>query len=99
MRLAGGEPRMTYASRYVLMSALFSAALLTSAVSQAAESPASRIAEIERGLDLAQLMRQHEIPGISVAVIDHFKLDWASCYGVTEKNDSITVTPRTLFPP
>jgi CubicO group peptidase (beta-lactamase class C family) len=88
---------MACASRCVLTSALFSAALLTSAASQAAEPPASRIAEVERSLDLAQLMRQHGVPGISVAVIDHFKLVWAKGYGVTEKNGTNPVTPRTLF--
>lgn len=88
---------MTNAIRYVFMLVFLSPALLTSAASQVAETPTARIAEVERSLDLAKLMHEHGIPGISVAVIDHFELAWAKGYDVTEKNGSTPVTPRTLF--
>src|SRR5512135_3367454 len=97
MTLSRGGRRMTTAIRYVFMLVFLSPALLTSAASQVAETPTARIAEVERSLDLAKLMHEHGIPGISVAVIDHFKLAWAKGYGVTEKNGSTPVTPRTLF--
>jgi CubicO group peptidase (beta-lactamase class C family) len=63
----------------------------------AAPSPAREIAEIEHGLDLPKLMKDHGVPGISVAVIHDFKIAWAKGYGVTEKGGTNAVTPRTLF--
>lgn len=52
---------------------------------------------IERSLNLDQLMRRFQIPGISIAVIDNYKIVCAKGYGVTEKNGSSPVTPSTLF--
>ena len=60
-------------------------------------SDADRIAKIERGLNLPELMKRHNIPGISVAVIEDFKTVWAKGYGVTDKGGSVQVTPQTLF--
>ena len=48
-------------------------------------------------LDLLKLMELYRVPGISVAVIDHFEIDWAKGYGVTERGTSGPVTPRTIF--
>jgi len=62
-----------------------------------ARSTAEQIAAVERDLDLPGLMRSRGIPGLSVAVIDDFKIVWAKGYGVTEKGGSTPVTPRTLF--
>jgi CubicO group peptidase (beta-lactamase class C family) len=56
-----------------------------------------RIARIERQLNLPQLMKQHNVPGVSVAVIENFRKAWAKGYGVTEKGGSVRVTPQTLF--
>jgi len=48
-------------------------------------------------LTLQKLMELFKIPGVSVAVIDNFKISWAKGYGVTEAGTSNPVTPRTLF--
>ncbi len=48
-------------------------------------------------LTLAKLMELYKIPGMSVAVIDNFKIAWARGYGVTEAGTSNPVTPHTLF--
>ena len=72
---------------------------------------AKRIQRIENGLPilssggegprlaltLQKLMELYKIPGVSVAVIDNFKIAWAKGYGVTEAGTSNPVTPRTLF--
>src|SRR5258706_3921048 len=55
------------------------------------------IARIDTGFDLPNLMRAHGIPGLSVAVIENYKIAWAKGYGVTEKGGAIPVTSRTLF--
>ncbi len=48
-------------------------------------------------LSLRDLMRVLEVPGMSVAVIDHFKVDWAKGYGVARAGSGMPVTPQTLF--
>jgi CubicO group peptidase (beta-lactamase class C family) len=47
--------------------------------------------------DLPTLMRQMHMPGLSIAVIDDFKIVWAKGYGVTEVGGSTPVSPDTLF--
>jgi CubicO group peptidase (beta-lactamase class C family) len=42
-------------------------------------------------------MRAHGIPGMSVAVIENYRLVWAKGYGVTAKGATTPVTDRTLF--
>lgn len=38
-----------------------------------------------------------KVPGMSIAVIDDYKIAWARGFGVTEPGGSTPVTPRTLF--
>lgn len=42
-------------------------------------------------------MELYQVPGLSVAVIDDFKIAWAKGYGVTEAGGMTPVTPGTLF--
>jgi CubicO group peptidase (beta-lactamase class C family) len=46
---------------------------------------------------LKQLMEVYKVPGLSVAVIDNYKIAWAKGFGVTEAGGSVPVTPSTLF--
>jgi CubicO group peptidase (beta-lactamase class C family) len=48
-------------------------------------------------MDLLQLMKLYNVPGLSVAVIDDYKVVWAKGYGVIETGSSTPVTPHTLF--
>jgi len=48
-------------------------------------------------MDLLQLMKLYNVPGLSVAVIDDYKMIWAKGYGVIENGSSTPVTPKTLF--
>ena len=64
---------------------------------QAACPDSGRMQQVEKGLHLDQLMKQHQIPGISVAVIEGYKIVCARGYGVTAKGGSEPVTPGTLF--
>ncbi len=70
-----------------------------------------RIARIERGLQpepalrgesvapvaLAERMERLLVPGVSVAVIDDGRMEWARGYGVREAGRPDPVTPSTLF--
>jgi CubicO group peptidase (beta-lactamase class C family) len=46
---------------------------------------------------LAERMEQTQVPGVSVAVIDDWKLDWAKGYGVRVAGEDEAVTTETLF--
>lgn len=71
----------------------------------------SRIRRVERGLlssysdlpwnrmDLAERMAYYKVPGVSIAVINDFQVEWARGYGVMEAGRDEPVTPETLFQP
>jgi CubicO group peptidase (beta-lactamase class C family) len=48
-------------------------------------------------LNLQKLMELYNVPGLSVAVVDHYKIAWAKGYGVTAPGSSTHVTTNTLF--
>jgi len=78
---------------------------------QRTASIAERIRRIDRGvppvhvgthhrsvdLTIEKLMQLYRVPGLSIALIDNFKVAWATGYGVTEASGKTPVTPRTLF--
>jgi CubicO group peptidase (beta-lactamase class C family) len=71
----------------------------------------ARIARVENGLlpplliageplprmKLAERMRAHGTPAVSIAVIHNGAIEWARGYGVTEGGGTVKVTPETLF--
>lgn len=86
--------------------ALFSAVLASPTVASPATE--ARVARIERGLlpavvvageastmTLADRLRRHRVPGVSVAVIDRGRLAWARGWG--EARTGVPVRPDTLF--
>jgi CubicO group peptidase (beta-lactamase class C family) len=70
-----------------------------------------RIARVENGLLKAVLikgqpaapmkisdrMAHFKVPGVSIAVINDFEIEWAKGYGVKEAGKDSLVTPETLF--
>jgi CubicO group peptidase (beta-lactamase class C family) len=48
-------------------------------------------------LTLKQFMQKYNIPGLSVAVIDNYKISWAGAFGVTAPGGTEPVTTSTLF--
>lgn len=48
-------------------------------------------------MELAERMRFYKVPGVSVAVIQDGRVDWARGYGVKEAGTSDPVTPETMF--
>lgn len=68
-----------------------------------------RIAAVERGLlselgdpfwkrmDLSDRMEHYNIPGISIAVINDFQIEWAKGYGFLAAGGDDSVTQETLF--
>ena len=48
------------------------------------------------GMSLTQRMAYYHVPGMSIAVIDHGRVEWTAGYGV-KRLDGPPVTPDTLF--
>ncbi|MHA2494786.1 MAG: serine hydrolase domain-containing protein [Candidatus Hodarchaeales archaeon] len=46
---------------------------------------------------LEERMHNYFIPGISIAVVNNFKVDWAEGFGVKRKGDTEKITSDTLF--
>ncbi len=53
--------------------------------------------ELPRHFDLASVMRILDVPGLSVAVFDNYRILWAKGYGVAEAGGATPVTTHTLF--
>jgi CubicO group peptidase (beta-lactamase class C family) len=89
------------------------AANLNANLQQTADAPnlAQRIERVENGLlppallkgeppakmKLANRMQFHKTPGVSIAVINDGRIEWARGYGVLEAGGKEPVTPETLF--
>jgi CubicO group peptidase (beta-lactamase class C family) len=58
---------------------------------------ARRLEGAERALDINGLMRQQKLPGMSLAVIENFRIVCAKGYGVTANGGKTPVIPTTLF--
>lgn len=51
------------------------------------------------GVNLEERMRHYKIKGLSIAVIDNYKIDWARAYGYADSAEGRKVTPETPFEP
>jgi len=68
-----------------------------------------RIAGVEQGLlsdysdppwmrmELLERMQHYRVPGVTIAVINEFQIEWIKEYGVLEAGSSEPVAPETLF--
>jgi CubicO group peptidase (beta-lactamase class C family) len=48
-------------------------------------------------MELVERMRFHKVPGVSIAVIQDGRVEWARGFGVKEAGKSDPVTPETMF--
>ena len=99
---AGAEPNV---KRLLVFVCLIAAAPVFFAADDA--SPAAMMARIEgaqspnrQGLDpltLQQVMERFHVPGVSVAIVRDFKIDWAKGYGTADVESGMRVDADTLF--
>lgn len=92
--------------RLLLIAIVF---VLTSCTQSPETSLERRIGSVEHGLlsaygdppwkrmNLAERMVYHNVPGVSIAVINDYQVEWARGYGVLQAGMSERVTPETLF--
>ena len=87
------------------------AAVDTGTSSQRKADVAAKIHRVENGLlpsavikgqplprmRLIDRMKYHKIPGVGIAVINNYKIEWARGYGVREAGTNEVVTADTLF--
>ena len=48
-------------------------------------------------ITIDELMREHHVPGLSIAVIRNGKIEWSQGFGVADVETGQAVTPQTLF--
>jgi len=92
---------------------LFVLGLALSAASYDPQDLEARIQRVENGLipnpgiivkgqppgkaGLVERMKVYRVPGLSIAVINGYELEWEEGYGVRESGGTSPVTPETLF--
>ena len=94
----------------LLLIGLFTLPLFNPAAAQKMDESVARIQRIENGLlppivvkghtqplKLTEQMAKYKVLGVSVAVINDGKLEWAKGYGVIEAGGTTPVTADTLF--
>ena len=69
------------------------------AKSEATAEDRGNRAEVEAFFDnlVPEMMEKHRVPGVSIALINDYRVEWAKGYGVLEAGSSQEVTPETLF--
>ena len=100
--LAGQKDRASFMS-FSMISRLVLALLLCAAyalsafanVSEQARDPGIDIEELDKRT--RQLMKQLEMVGLSVAVVENGKMTWAKGYGEVQRDSNIFVTADTVF--
>lgn len=50
-----------------------------------------------KGWNLLDRMKYYKVPGVSIAVIKDYKIDWAKGYGLADTIQKIPVTTKTMF--
>ena len=50
-----------------------------------------------KGWNIIDRMRYYKVPGVSIAVIKDYKIDWAKGYGLADTSKNIPVTTETMF--
>lgn len=91
----------------VIAIALLSVGLFMPGAAPAQRSAAEQIARLEaaqspnhQGFDpytLLELMEQFHVPGVSIAVVRDFQIQWTKAYGVADVVASVPVTADTRF--
>jgi CubicO group peptidase (beta-lactamase class C family) len=49
------------------------------------------------GWNIYERMKHYQVPGVSIAVINNFKIEWAKGYGLADTLSKTPVTPHTMF--
>ena len=76
-------------------------ALTATVIAQQPQTPAPAAPPPPRGplaaADVAALLKQFNVPGVSIAVVNDFGIEWARGYGVADVESGAPVTVDTMF--
>lgn len=61
------------------------------------ESDVEGIVEQEAGYDLSARMEYYNVPGVSIALVRHGKVEWVRAYGIANRENGRKVDINTLF--
>jgi CubicO group peptidase (beta-lactamase class C family) len=61
------------------------------------QGPAAAGAPAPKPQTLAERMAAYKVPGVSIAVVNNFKVEWAKGYGILKAGGGRAVTAETLF--
>ncbi|HRH47133.1 MAG TPA: serine hydrolase [Panacibacter sp.] len=50
-----------------------------------------------KGWNIIDRMKYYKVPGLSIAVIKDYKIEWAKCYGLADTSKNTPVTTETMF--
>src|SRR5215831_12842552 len=84
----------------ILWMLMLTGATAAEPVGQTIETIETAQAPNRQGYDpftLREVMDRMHVPGLSVAVIRNFKIDWAKGWGVTDVDSGTPVTAETMF--
>jgi len=93
----------------LFLTAMILILLATSCAQSSVSSIERKIQRVENGLireyrdplwermTLAERMEYYNVPGVSIAVINDFEVEWVKGYGASEAGGNKPVTPDTLF--
>src|SRR6185295_16912658 len=93
----------------IITSRIVATILAVSLVALAQSPVQSRVERVENGLlpavivkgvpgwTVQERLKRYKIPGVSVAVINNYKVEWAKAYGVKDSDTNEPVTTETLF--
>lgn len=93
----------------LIICALVFSANLNVLSAQVKDSVAFRIKQVENSLsplvriegeplwNLEGRMQKHNVVGLSIAVVNNFKVEWAKGYGIKDRNTEAKVSTETIF--
>jgi CubicO group peptidase (beta-lactamase class C family) len=76
---------------------LLTLALIMFSLAQAAPLASQNAADPQLDAVIERAMRQHNVPGASVAVLKNGEVAWARGYGMADSAQGLPVTPDTVF--
>jgi CubicO group peptidase (beta-lactamase class C family) len=71
--------------------------LVASTIIGGAQAPAPPVPGPIDAAEIAALLKQFNVPGVSIAVIKDFQIDWARGYGLADVDAGTPVTADTMF--
>lgn len=95
--------------KYIFIAFVFLSIFTNTSFGQQKNSVEKRIKDVENNLipfvpvkgfkswNIIERMKYYNVPGVSIAVIKDFKIDWAKGYGMADKAKNKPVTTETMF--